>query len=107
MGKHTPEPWEAQWQPRLSVIHGPEGEHIADTGCWRDDEHPEMRANAERIVACVNACAGISTEQLSPRLLTRVFTVLEEAAESLDDDAHLSAMGHLEAALELFQKESD
>ena len=64
MTDHTPEPWTAESQPRLSIIHGPNGEHIADTGCWRDDEHPEMRANAARIVACVNACAGIPTEQL-------------------------------------------
>lgn len=51
MTKHTPGPWKHSWQPRLSVIHGPNGEHIADTGAWRDDEHPEMRANGDLLAA--------------------------------------------------------
>ena len=51
MSKHTPGPWKHTYMPRLSVIHGPNGEHVADTGAWRDDEHPEMRANAHLIAA--------------------------------------------------------
>ena len=65
---HTPEPWES-----VTPCHG--------ECCWRlqsatGDEYghkeeissPEMsEANARRIVAAVNACAGIRTEALERR----------------------------------------
>jgi hypothetical protein len=59
--KHTPEPWE------LKHNYKPEG------GCYKITKHgdywpiiPESSSNENfsRIVACVNACAGISNEEL-------------------------------------------
>ena len=64
--KHSPEPWVLGWQ------------HEAEVQIWSDKpsvyvasafgDHPKQRvnsdimeANARRIVACVNACAGIPT----------------------------------------------
>lgn len=49
--KHTKEPW----------CIGPDGGLWSERGPLSTDSDP---ANARRIVACVNACAGISTEVL-------------------------------------------
>lgn len=59
--QHTQEPWYASkedgnWRVMAADENG--GYTLADVYC--DD--PE--ANSRRIVACVNACAGIPTEQL-------------------------------------------
>ena len=55
---HTPEPWvtvtHANGTPTL--IHG-QASHIAE--CWSLDRVHTPTANASRIVACVNACAGM------------------------------------------------
>lgn len=51
-GEHTPEPWAISTAEELDdMILGPESDGIAD--CFGST------ANARRIVACVNACAGI------------------------------------------------
>lgn len=61
MSKHTPGPWRiSQDQPH--VIDSDKLKGIA--GCcahllYSEPKHPEDLANAERIVACVNACEGI------------------------------------------------
>lgn len=75
--KHTPEPWVAIPGGR----HDPEviitTQHRIDMSlgeiCGMDVEFTgkhgeEQKANACRIVACVNACAGISTENLEDNL---------------------------------------
>lgn len=58
--EHTKEPWRVE----LSWITGSDGKRITcPTACMsRDDD--ENEANERRIVACVNACAGISDEAL-------------------------------------------
>jgi len=81
--KHTPEPWTV-----LFAADRDDGDDIADTqiistvGCPyshiatvhygnEGSDHPgyvEHGANATRIVACINACAGINPEAL-PDLL--------------------------------------
>lgn len=65
--EHTPTPWKlftAQDGTKFLGIGDDTGGGITDGGfgLWRDDE--EALANARRIVACVNACAGIETETL-------------------------------------------
>lgn len=63
--KHTKEPWEAKADPSyygiVSEIYAME-KFVASLGgvCSPD----EVEANAKRIVACVNACAGITNEAL-------------------------------------------
>jgi len=58
--QYTPEPW---WN-YLEVIHGPSAYgDIAE--CKRMTHLGEAEANAERIVACVNACEGIPTDVLT------------------------------------------
>lgn len=62
---HTKEPWEAKADPSyygiVSEIYAME-KFIASLGgvCSPD----EVEANARRIVACVNACVGITNEAL-------------------------------------------
>lgn len=59
--QHTPEPWE------VSALGG--GLHANDVPICQffndcGDDFQNHEANARRIVACVNACAGIPNEQL-------------------------------------------
>lgn len=68
MSKHTPEPWfddrATHDEPYQNIkILGDENRVI----CWLwiddapvDDWNAEQRANASRIVNCVNACAGMA-----------------------------------------------
>jgi len=63
--KHTPEPWIAIAEsPKLDTIkHEASGKKI----CQLHDglfNYENREANASRIVACVNACAGITTGAL-------------------------------------------
>ena len=81
MSDHTPEPWRLRiedygdeiWfggdgEGMATVEAGepyPHSQSIAYIGLNRKsepEESPEYQANARRIVACVNACAGILTE---------------------------------------------
>lgn len=60
--KHTPEPWGAGTEVYMSAkageIHGP-------AFVYPHGHHQDLCiANAQRIVACVNACAGIDNETL-------------------------------------------
>lgn len=81
MNEHTKEPWHACCSDEGAYSHfifAREGEAAICAMCSNDpndprDEYehlegiltvPERQANARRIVACVNACAGISTEEL-------------------------------------------
>ena len=91
MSWHTKEPWVVF--PRNSEIYIGIGEETGDGICdggyglWRDG--PERKANAERIVACVNAMAGIDDpvefmQQLRDVLRNlRMHAHLNRKAESL------------------------
>lgn len=66
--QHTPEEWRT-----ADTVNGPQWAHVIIGGlglraiaqCDREGgDRPEDQANARRIVACVNALAGISTEAL-------------------------------------------
>ena len=59
--EHTPEPWSADWTKQQGTVVG---------SMWEKDSgltitaNPSTNENARRIVACVNACAGIPTAAL-------------------------------------------
>lgn len=76
--KHTPEPWRARKDNsfsystdiRTDIGVGPKGgilkgEWIAQVGYTTTEKG---KANAERIVTCVNACAGINPEAVKDLL---------------------------------------
>lgn len=66
--KHTPGPWHVGMRPG-PIVYGQNGAQVADMIDNPRISPPvlvgenENRANARRIVACVNACEGISTEE--------------------------------------------
>lgn len=62
--KHTAEPW--QYRRNQLFVNDHEGQCVIGE-C--NTNFPELSiANARRIAACVNACAGISTENLEDNL---------------------------------------
>lgn len=79
MSQHTPEPWESH---KTSVYFPNLMGGFDISGC------PSPEANARRIVACVNACAGISTELLEQHGITDVLA----PSESSKDLAEASAL---------------
>ena len=67
--EHTREPW--KYGKELSASAGEWLISVDAGSCWRGNPIAETRpatgdeqANARRIVACVNACAGVATEEL-------------------------------------------
>jgi sigma54-dependent transcription regulator len=64
--QHTKEPWSInEWpQQDTSIGIGAVGTPIIARVALRDVSINEQRANAHRIIACVNACAGIPTVAL-------------------------------------------
>jgi hypothetical protein len=74
---HTPEPWEAVLLQADGVVIRREGWELRtddyDVACAIERGAPiRKEADARRIAACVNACAGIPTEALQAGALARV-----------------------------------
>lgn len=95
---HTPGPWYIDPEDPCTICDDPNaGRVIADVGFYNpddpDEDPTERIANARRIVAAVNVCEGISTEELErqrtvgdgvPRIAELV-AAAEESAALLDD----------------------
>lgn len=89
---HTKEPWGVHRVSKTSVV-GTSGFVVAACGGHMDNKrdpdelHSELLANARRIVACVNACAGISTEDLevAGRLAAAEEATLRRIADQRDE----------------------
>ena len=69
MSKHTPEPWVMSTKASGNWWHISAGNQAIATvhaaSKKRNEPYASMfEANARRIIACVNACAGLPTEQL-------------------------------------------
>jgi len=108
--KHTEEPWEVKGRGfaiyrqgyYITSTQGAEGtlKHIQDTN----------RANAERIVDCVNSCAGIN-----PEAVPKMLEILEDLssrypiAASYPDGACIERadMEEIKEAIALAGKESE
>ena len=73
--KHTPEPWRRStksWDgDKIMTIVGPQGEEIVqeptefyayDSGAFVTPDG--LSVNLDRIIVCINACAGLSNEYL-------------------------------------------
>ena len=81
---HTPGPWTTRkGNTRWSVVGG--GQYIAYAVSGTPGLGPDgERANAERIVACVNACEGLADPAVVPELLAAL-KVVTECLESTRD----------------------
>lgn len=69
MSNHTPEPWQLDDEPDTCTnFYSDDATGSIIGGCpeYKFAKRPidERKANARRIVACVNACAGLDTEDL-------------------------------------------
>ncbi len=89
MSEHTPEPWvidEFLEREGFYKIRG-KSENLCPVHVYSFSEHgadPESTANAARIVACVNACAGIKPEAV-PDLVAAARAVRERIIRDCDD----------------------
>ncbi|MBI5917824.1 MAG: hypothetical protein HY849_00395 [Nitrosomonadales bacterium] len=90
MSGHTKEPWRVGcFHPVLGDIHETEifdseqfGDVIASTKT--QPMHPAAPSNARRIVACVNACAGIDTETLEATIgLDELYSDIQRQRDEL------------------------
>lgn len=84
---HTPEPWHAG--DNSTIIYANDGFAVANATVFHGRSEPDTSvANARRIVACVNACAGIPTERLEamhrgPADLMPMYARLEQQRDEL------------------------
>ena len=76
----APEPWTLSGGTRPCIKS--EGEYIQIHSPWHEDawedEPNEASANLHRIVACVNACAGVPTEVLESLTDSEIKEFIEE-----------------------------
>jgi hypothetical protein len=82
--KHTPEPWAVvdSWEDAIPVAKGGEWDSIFfQSGNY--DIPTCTRANAERIVSCVNACAGMEDPEKEIAKLRANQQVLVDALEEI------------------------
>ena len=85
MSKHTPEPWQAHQDASGDVFISSAATsfHIAEIGSEDDDT---AIPDARRIVACVNACRGLPTDELEQKgLVAAVGTQLIETERQCDE----------------------
>lgn len=61
MNTHTQEPWKVSTSRSLEIV---DASGVALLEMWRRGNPDKEQADARRIVACVNACAGLGTEFL-------------------------------------------
>lgn len=97
MSKHTPEPWKINHDDSTeewSIVTNQHGSIVAnvneETGPELAGSIPVMRKmpgmeNARRIVACVNACAGVSNGELAMTTMSVVLARINEAEQQRDE----------------------
>ena len=82
--KHTTEPWMAWKDGSDRDLFGPATNYTAGQ-CFHTPDIDACEANARRIVACVNACAGVTTEELEQGgFVTGLIERLEEKERQRD-----------------------
>jgi septation ring formation regulator EzrA len=87
MSEHTQEPWISAGKGALDTISDQFGSRIAQCMNKYEDEPRNYQVdyeNARRIVACVNACAGIPTETLeAPTTILKGLNLQTERVDAL------------------------
>ena len=97
MGEHTPEPWFINADNGTHVIRAGGDKAVTFASHSTFAANPkEGAANARRIVACVNACAGIETDILekiddNAGILRAADTVASEITKRLQAEARADA----------------
>lgn len=113
MTHHTPEPWATDYRERHDGMFAQEvfdanGETIATLAWFPVDSGvgttTNREANARRIVACVNACAGVSNGELAMTTMSVVLARMNEAEQQRDE--LLAALHDAATSLETIQLRS-
>jgi len=109
MTDHTPEPWGARTVKASGsfLVRGPNDRtvciHQPHMSASTSATHEESLANAARIVACVNACAGIPTAQLQVGSVAELVAAADKVLQPADGSDEPS--WDLKAAIAAFQKD--
>lgn len=101
MAEHTKEPWHDH--PKSLSITSADAVVAFTSFASVNMTEEKARANARRIVACVNACAGIPTEALEARELL----ALRNLCEIVADDAEYKWASTMRQALDTLSKRSN
>lgn len=85
---HTPEPWQVSLTDDTTIVHkhsdGTQSVIAETDGDYNEpDLWPVMEANARRIVACVNALKGFSTEAIEAGAVKGLVDALEDCRAGL------------------------
>jgi hypothetical protein len=89
MTGHTPTPWQTTDKFGPCNISAGHGRSICSTGGYSssgpnaENVHLENEANAARIIACVNACEGLSIEALESGVVGQAADTITELCEAL------------------------
>lgn len=104
--KHTPEPWHAYNNETYWEVLGDE-HSIGDVCASNHNGFHNGEENARRIVACVNACAIFSTEDLEdyPLVSEHGFSIYE--AVKAERDELLAALKHHQELTRPIQRSID
>ncbi|WP_406850092.1 hypothetical protein [Chromobacterium phragmitis] len=103
MMEHTKEPWRADGRYILPAGADHHTVAIASARSYGEDgTDAERDANARRIVACVNALAHISTEQLESGEMLHVGQALADVTRQRDQ-----LLAALEALLAVFEYQKE
>lgn len=85
MNKHSPEPWKLEFCDGWYIV-AEDGVAICDVG----DVHPaesdleKWQETGNRIVACVNGCAGIDKPEVVPEIVSALEAAWVQIEEYLD-----------------------
>ena len=97
---HTPEPWKQGTNYPGRVLSVPTNRSVAECGLDTDQPSEEELANAARIVACVNGCAGLnpaSSREVVEALHSLLACRWVAETSSVEVDAAQQALAHAEA----------
>jgi hypothetical protein len=90
--KHTQEPWNLRLGRTLINIKGPDGQQIGQFHATKCEE-------ANRIVACINGCAGINPEAV-PGLLAALEMMLT-IHDCADETGYVADVGFIDIDAEV------
>lgn len=83
--KHTPGPWKAEDHGDEMLVLGPNRDTIAQTFAVHRTDIPFCAINAERIVACVNACESIADPSVVPEMLDALKAIIAQLDVGVDE----------------------
>ena len=102
MAEHTPEPWMVDqsydWPSKVrSCVKGHSDRWVFDAS-YKPDNPQETLANARRIVACVNACAGLPIEFLEANGVAKLVELTKASNGALNAAAWAATSAAASAA---------